>query len=178
MDPASNATDRPDFSGYTGSYSHPTYGTLELCDPSSNSFADHSPQCSEALSQLAKIIDSDFAQTNEVAPDLIAVLASEQYNHLQFKYLPNSNGSNFTLSLFEVTHTPRNKSDIVILPASLTGVQFTSEFAFERDIARRKQNERPVGLAWGGGAWRSGEIGPATGESMWDRAEVYFKRVR
>lgn len=173
----SSMDDHLDFTSYTGAYYHPTYGQLELCDPSVESPKSRSSQCSEAFSQLRKVVQSDFAQTNKIAPDLIAVVANPLFNHLQLRHVPTSSGANFTLSFFEVTHTPKNESQVVILPAGMTGVDFTGEFTFHEEVAMKESKGRPKGFAWGGGVWISGEIGPATGSNFWDRAEVYFERL-
>lgn len=176
-DTATNKTEHLNFARYAGAYTHPAYGHLELCSPSPDSFPVHSTQCSEALSQLSKVTESDFGQTHKVAPDLIAVLFNPLFNHLHLTYIPDSSGLNFTLSLFEVTHTPKNESEVVILPAGLAGLKFTGEFVFEENMTTMGDNGRPKGLALGGGSWISGEIGPAKGGNVWERAEVYFERL-
>ncbi|KAF8312196.1 beta-lactamase/transpeptidase-like protein [Clavulina sp. PMI_390] len=157
---------------YLGTYHHGAYGTYELCPPPSSHHAVL-PRCAGSDDFWHKVVKSEVS-TSSQPPVIGIVVAASLFNYINL--IPTQSPTKFKLEGFEVTTAPtptsptnryRSAGDVVY---PMFGLKAELEFSLNGGEVEG------FGIT---GVWGAhGLVEEISGETVKERAEVWFDRVR
>uniref|UniRef100_A0A0W0FML0 Beta-lactamase-related domain-containing protein n=1 Tax=Moniliophthora roreri TaxID=221103 RepID=A0A0W0FML0_MONRR len=151
-----NASDPSiDFTSLAGTYNNPGYGNFTFCLVS----LEPTESCRELVANASTLLPG------AINPTVPTLLAKADAVFAEYVALTHSDGNKFDFATMYSFST--NNSEQPFWAKVLTVSDFVAEFA---------ATDNGIGMAMNGGFWGAG-AGDPTGDSLEERAEVWFRQV-
>ncbi|ESK87475.1 hypothetical protein Moror_11580 [Moniliophthora roreri MCA 2997] len=151
-----NASDPSiDFTSLAGTYNNPGYGNFTFCLVN----LEPTESCRELVANASTLLPG------AINPTVPTLLAKADAVFAEYVALTHSDGNKFDFATMYSFST--NNSEQPFWAKVLTVPDFVAEFA---------ATDNGIGMAMNGGFWGAG-AGDPTGDSLEERAEVWFRQV-
>lgn len=160
MRPAKPLPTQHSITSFAGTYSHPTYGVYDFCEPPSPSESSSRCHTSDAFWNEVQHANAAFGQ-----PTLGAAITAAIANFVQLEHF---SGNIFNMTLFEINNAPTN-DEVVVVPW-FDEPRPTLEFALDE---HGEINGFGLTHVWGEGEG----VALPEGKTVKERAEIWFDRL-